>query len=165
MRRRSTAVLLGLALAGPWYAPGFSEAAEYRAKVSHVVDGDTVELRHEGRTERVRLRGIDCPELKQPYGPQAKRAVAAMVTGVTVKVKTYGKDKNGLTIAELSLEGGRSISRLLLQEGFAWGLRSRTPDPDLEAAEADARYAKRGLWAEPNPVAPWTYRASRSRKR
>ena len=165
MRMRPTALLIGLTLAGIWSGSGSSDAAEFRARVSHVVDGDTVELRPEGRTERVRLRGIDCPELKQPYGPQAKRAVAAMVTGVTVGVKTYGKEKNGLIIADLFLDGGRSVSRILLREGFAWRASSRTPDPDLEAAEADAQYAKRGLWSDPNPVAPWTYRASKSRRR
>lgn len=165
MRISSLGLLIGLTVAGLCVGIGPSSAAEFRARVFAVIDGDTLDLRHDGRTERVRLRGIDCPELKQPYGPQAKRAVAAMVTGVTVVVKPYGKDKRGVTIADLVLDGGRSVSRTLLQEGLAWRVPSPTSDPELEAAEADAQYSKRGLWSDSNPVAPWAYRASKSRRR
>ncbi len=140
-------------------------ASEFQARVFRVVDGDTVELRHDRRSERARLRGLDCPELKQPYGPQAKRAVASMVTGTTVLVRTYGRDKSGLLLVDVVLQGGRSVGRSLLQEGLAWYASTGPADADLEAAEAEARYAKRGLWSDPNPVAPWVYRASKSRKR
>lgn len=153
-------VVLGLLVA----APAIVVAGEFQAKVVRVIDGDTFELRHDGQTERARFRGIDCPELKQPYGKQAKRAVSAMVTGLTVGVRTHGKDKQGILVADLYLEGGRSVSRMLLQEGLAWRLKSLS-DEELEAAEADAQYAKRGLWSDPHPVAPWVYRASKPRKR
>ena len=144
---------------------GWGEAADFRGKVSRVIDGDTVEVRHDGRTERIQLRGIDCPELKQPYGKQAKRAVRAMVSGVTVGVRTYGRDKRGRVMADLVIDRGRSVAYILLEEGLAWRITSGAHDEALEAAEAEARYAKRGLWSDPNAVAPWVYRASKSRKR
>ncbi len=142
-----------------------AEAAEFRGKVFRVVDGDTIEVRHDGRTDRLRLRGIDCPELKQPYGKQAKRAVAAMVSGLTVGVKTYGKGSDGTIFADVFIDGGRSVARILLEEGLAWRITSSPADEQLDAAEADAQYAKRGLWSEPTPVAPWLYRASKARRK
>ncbi|GKS60034.1 endonuclease [Nitrospira sp.] len=143
----------------------WAEAGEFHGKVSRVIDGDTVEIRHDGRTERIRLRGIDCPELRQPYGKQAKRAVRAMVSGRTVSVKTYGKSTRGPVLADMIIERGRSVAYILLEEGLAWRTTSGSSDEALEAAEVEARYAKRGLWSDPNPVAPWVYRASKSRTR
>ncbi|MFO0775388.1 MAG: thermonuclease family protein [Nitrospiraceae bacterium] len=140
-------------------------AGEFHARVYRIIDGDTVELRYDGRMQMARLRGIDAPELKQPYGPQAKRAVAAMVTGMVVRIRPYGTDKGGAVQVDIILQSGRSVSRSLLQEGFAWRRPDAAPDFDLEAAEADAQYSHRGLWSEPNPTAPWVYRASKSHAR
>ena len=140
-------------------------AEEFRAKVSRVLDGDTVEVRFNGRTQRIELRGIDCPELRQPYGRQAKRAVRAMVSGIRVGVRTYEKDEQGQVLADLFIDRGRRVSQILLKEGLGWRTRSGPEDEVLDKAEAEARYAKRGLWSERNPVAPWVYRASKSRTR
>ncbi len=145
---------------GALLCAGEGLAAEFNAKVWAIKDGDTLDVRREGRTERIRLRGIDSPELKQSYGKQAKRALDALLTGRTVGVKTYEKDRGGVTLADLYLPDGRAVSRILLQEGLAWRLKS-VANPDLEAAEADAQYAKRGLWSEPNPVPPWVFRTAK----
>lgn len=154
-------LLLGCTLClGALLWEGEGRAAEFNAKVSAIRDGDTLDVRREGRTQRIRLRGIDCPELKQPYGKQAKRAVDALVTGSTLGVKTYGKDRDGVTLADVYLPGGRHLSRILLQEGLAWRLKA-VATPEFEAAEADAQYAKRGLWSEPNPVPPWVFRTAK----
>lgn len=140
-------------------------AEEFRARVYRVIDGDTVELRQDGRMQRAHLRGIDAPELKQPYGPQAKRAVAAMVTGLMVTVRLHGSESSGMLDVDILLPNQRSVARALLYEGFAWRRNGAQADTELDAAAADAQYAKRGLWSDPNPVAPWVYRASQSRKR
>jgi endonuclease YncB( thermonuclease family) len=41
-------------------APGM--AADFKAEVIRVLDGDTIEVLHEKKPERIRLYGIDCPE-------------------------------------------------------------------------------------------------------
>ncbi len=154
-------LLFGCSLClGTLFCAGEGLAGEFNAKVWAIKDGDTLDVRRDGRTQRIRLRGIDCPELKQPYGKQAKRAVDALVTGRTVGVKTYGKDRDGVALAHVYLPDGRDVSRILLQEGLAWRLKG-VATPEFEAAEADAQYARRGLWSEPNPVPPWVFRAAK----
>ncbi|CAG0912171.1 unnamed protein product, partial [Cyprideis torosa] len=43
---------------------------------------------------------------------------------------------------------------------YAWHYRKYSKDPNLQALEDEARKAKRGLWADPDPVAPWDWRRS-----
>jgi endonuclease YncB( thermonuclease family) len=43
-------------------------AADFEGKVIGVLDGDTIEVLHEKKTERIRLYGIDCPEKGQAFG-------------------------------------------------------------------------------------------------
>lgn len=60
--------------------------------VVRVLDGDLVELLHHGKTERIRLNGIDCPEKDQAYGERAKQATSRLVSGKDVMLNTYGPD-------------------------------------------------------------------------
>jgi endonuclease YncB( thermonuclease family) len=58
-----------------------------------VLDGDTIEVLHNNRAERIRLSGIDWPENGQAYGQRAKQAASALVFGKQVTLQTYGLDK------------------------------------------------------------------------
>jgi micrococcal nuclease len=49
--------------------------------VVSVLDGDTLEVLHNQRPERIRLNGIDCPEKGQAYGKRAKQAASELVFG------------------------------------------------------------------------------------
>jgi len=53
--------------------------AAFTGPVVSVLDGDTIEVLHDTRTERIRLNGIDCPEKGQGYGHKAKQAASALV--------------------------------------------------------------------------------------
>jgi len=46
----------------------------------------------------------------------------------------------------------------MVAEGYAWHYKQYSKDADLVKAEKEAREAKKGLWADPNPVPPWEYR-------
>jgi endonuclease YncB( thermonuclease family) len=54
-------------------------AADFTGEVIRVLDGDTIEVLHEKKPERIRLYGIDCPEKGQPFGQKAKQATSALV--------------------------------------------------------------------------------------
>src|SRR4051794_4335117 len=56
-------------------------AANFSCPVVSVLDGETIEVLHNQRPERIRLSGIDCPEKGQAYGTRAKHAAAAFVYG------------------------------------------------------------------------------------
>lgn len=78
------------------------------------------------------------------------------------KITVYGDrhDCYGRTLAEVLLPDGRSLNQALLKAGLAWWFRKYSKDVRLEAMEQEARFAKRGLWAEPHPVPPWEWRAA-----
>jgi endonuclease YncB( thermonuclease family) len=161
MTRRLALMVLGAGLGvgiGPPLGVAFTMAA-FEARVVGVVDGDTVDvLRIDRHKERVRLQGIDAPEPGQPYGTQAKQALAGLVVGSPVTVLPTGRDRAGRLLADLQLSDGRSVRAELVQQGMAWLLRK---DPPLAALEAAAREARRGLWADRRPVPPWEWRAAR----
>jgi endonuclease YncB( thermonuclease family) len=54
-------------------APGELWAADFSGPVVSVLDGDTLEVLHNNRAERIRLSGIDCPEKGQAFGKRAKQ--------------------------------------------------------------------------------------------
>ena len=131
----------------------------FTGKVVGVSDGDTITVLHNGRGEKIRLHGIDCPEKRQAFGNRAKQATSTLAFGKTVSLKTYGTDKYGRTIADVVLPDGKNVNQELVREGMCWWYRKFAPgDTTLERSEAEARNAKRGLWVEPNPVPPWEWR-------
>ena len=65
----------------------------------------------------------------------------------------------GRTIAEVLLPDGMNFNQELVKQGGGWWYRKYAPvDAVLEKLEKEAREAKRGLWADPQPVLPWEWR-------
>jgi endonuclease YncB( thermonuclease family) len=83
--------------------------------------------------------------------------LAEMVFGKTVDVTEEGKDRYGRWIGHLSL-GGVDVNRQMVASGNAWHYVDYSRDTSLAALEAQARSQRLGLWAQPNPVAPWDFR-------
>lgn len=133
--------------------------ADFSGEVVGVLDGDTIEVMHRDKAERVRLHGIDCPEKGQAYGTRAKQAASALVFGKDVTVLTHGLDKYGRTIADVLLPDGSNVNQVLVKDGWCWWYRKYAPqDVTLEQLERSARAARYGLWVDPQPVPPWEYR-------
>jgi endonuclease YncB( thermonuclease family) len=131
--------------------------------VLRVVDGDTLRvIRREGGTLKVRLYGIDCPEKAQRYGKEARRLTVKLVYGRVVSVERRGKYPYGGIVGRVSLPSGKFLSRALVREGACWWYKQyATKDETLKKLEAEARSARRGLWANPEPVPPWKWRKQR----
>jgi endonuclease YncB( thermonuclease family) len=139
-----------------------AQAGTYPARVVAITDGNTLRAVHEGREITVRLRWIDSPEIGQRYSSQAKQALGEMVAGQVVTVRDFGSDAHGRRLADVVLPDGRNVNRELVRLGWAWWFRKYSRDVTLGTLEADARAAKRGLWADAHPVPPWEWRASQS---
>ena len=134
-------------------------AADFSGQVVRILDGDTLEVLHNHHTERIRLSGIDCPEKGQAFGHKAKEATSTLVFGKEVTLQSHGKDKYRRTIAEVLLPDGSNVNHELVKDGWCWWYRKYAPgDTVLETLETEAREAKRGLWADPQPVPPWEWR-------
>ena len=150
-------VLLPFVLALTLLPPAFA-LTNFTSLVVEVLAGDTLEVLQRGRAVRILLNGIDCPEKGQPYGKAAKQFTSEMTLGkpVTVEVKHQVKDE--LLVADVILPDGSVLNQELVKAGLAWQSRKYGNSPVLAALEQAARKSKRGLWADPNPVAPWCWR-------
>lgn len=151
-------------------------AEPYEAKVVEVISGDALRVERDGKVETVRLLSIDCPELGQPFGPEAKALTVSLVQGKTVTVETPLVVKPEAEPAESSLEtppppeGGpvavvvmleddTVLNRELLAAGLAWLYEpDGTVDRTLRGLVATAIKEKKGLWSDPAPLAPWDFR-------
>jgi micrococcal nuclease len=127
-------------------------------RVVRVADGDTLELAAaDGAPFRVRLQGVDCPELSQPYGDEALRFTISHVRGHQVHLTGLGTDQFGRVLGVVEVNG-ENLNHTLVGAGYAWCFRRYAEDPELPKLEAAARQARRGLWAQAKPEPPWEYR-------
>jgi micrococcal nuclease len=157
-------IMAGLVLVLVATCPALSWA-DFVARVVTVHEGDRLTIHHDGRSETIYLKGIDCPELKQPYGKQAKHAIASYVGNRDVVVRGLTRDKQGRVSAEVLLDDGRNVGHELLKEGLAWWQRSASSDASLEVLEELARASRKGLWADSDPVPPWKWKATKKTSR
>lgn len=165
MTRHSTGSVVLLLLAAavilrPWEELGRLGAAPEprgaRAFVTRVVDGDTIEVRFDGRDEDVRYIGVDTPETVKPgtpvqcFGPQASRFDHTLVERRRVRL-VFGverRDVYGRLLAYVYL-GERFVNAELLRRGLA---RTLTIPPNdrfasrFKRLEMAAARAGRGLW-------------------
>jgi endonuclease YncB( thermonuclease family) len=66
-------------------------------------------------------------------------------------------------VGEVLVSDGRSLNQELVRAGLAWWSRQYAPhDTTLAQLEAEARAAKRGLWADAAPLPPWEWRKARA---
>ncbi|MFO0700352.1 MAG: thermonuclease family protein [Nitrospira sp.] len=134
---------------------------EFIARVMTVHEGDRVTIHYQGNNKMIVLRDVDCPDLKQSYGKQAKHATAAYLANREVMVRALKKDQQGRMAADILLKDGRNIAHELVKEGLAWVQRG-VHDPTLTDLEELAKASKNGLWSEPDPVPPWKWKPARS---
>ncbi len=123
--------------------------------VVSILDGDTIEVLHNQRSERIRFSGIDCPKKGQAYGKRAKQAASELVFGREVTLQTHGKDKYGRTIADVLLPDGSNINQILVKDGWCWWYPKYAPENVILAeVQRRARRSGLGLWADPAPIPP-----------
>lgn len=123
-----------------------------------VHDGDTISVRRNHATVRVRLACIDAPERGQPFGTRAKKELQALVLNRQVHLDVVEHDRYGRTVARL-FTGTTDINLAMVKRGLAWHYRHHCPDDlELAAAEVFAREHRHGLWRDRDPIPPWEWR-------
>lgn len=127
-------------------------------RVLTVLDGDTLDVDVAGRRTRVRLHGIDAPELGQAWGPQARDFARERAEGGVVTVHPVDTDRYGRLVARVTLEDGSSLGEAIVAAGHAWHFRRYSSSQRLASLEADARSRRLGLWRSPTPTPPWRFR-------
>lgn len=158
------ALIVAVTLAAMVPAPAFAKSFTFAGVVVKIHDGDTISVVRRGHAEKVRLAGIDCPELRQSHGQRAKNFTSRLASGQMVTVRVQGSDDYGRKLGVVLLPDGRSLNRELVAAGLAWKVKTSKNKP-LAKLEQNARRAKRGLWADDDPTPPWEYRKARNAKR
>ncbi len=130
----------------------------FTGKVVGVSDGDTVSVMLDGKAERIRLAGIDCPESHQDFGRVATKYVSERIFGAVVEVRWKNRDRYGRIIGDIHYGEGKWLNHELVEAGLAWHYKQYSKDARLAKAEVEARAAKRSLWSRTDAVAPWEFR-------
>ena len=145
---------------------GNTQSGEILSGTATILDGDTIIV----AGERIRLHGIDAPELDQTFwwrgqqvacGMMARAALEALTAGVKVRCEGIERDQYGRLVAKCFSPNGVDIGRRLVLSG--WAIAYRQYSRDYVDAEIKARKARRGLW-QGRFEKPWEWRASMQSK-
>lgn len=128
-------------------------------EVLKVVDGDTIQIKFNGKKERLRLIGIDTPESVHPdeaknteNGKIASDYAKTLLEGksITLEFDVEERDQYGRLLAYVYVDG-EMINKKLIKDGYA---QLETVPPNVKYVEEftallkEAKEAKRGLWGK-----------------
>lgn len=157
MRITLWVVALWLVATGAW-------AAELGGRVVGVTDGDTITVLAGGNVqEKIRLAGIDAPEVGQPFGQASKRNLSDQLHGRQVVVEWVKRDRYGRIVGKV-LVNGNDACLGQIKSGLAWHYKKYEDEQSpaertaYALAEDAAKAAKTGLWSEAAAVPPWEWR-------
>ena len=102
-----------------------------------VIDGDTIHI----GSNKIRLQGINAPELEEPYGKQAKWALHKLVKGQTITAHPNGEKSYDRIVAKCYLDDGRDLAAEMVKMELALDLPNY-PDADYKHLETPASRKK-----------------------
>jgi endonuclease YncB( thermonuclease family) len=131
----------------------------FSGKVERVADGDTVWVRPDSgeRPLKLRLEGIDAPEICQPGGEASRTWLIKLALNQRVRVVVSRQDDYGRGLARLRLNG-EDLGLQLVRSGQAWSYRWRRSLGPYAAEERSARQSRLGLFALADPELPRDFR-------
>ena len=130
--------------------------------VVRVVDGDTVVLKINNKDERVRLVGLDTPEIHTQsgrkvgcFGAEASKKAKEILNGKSVKFEADEKtarDKYGRLLGYIFLENNKNFAEIMIEQGYGYENtyrgRKYKYQSDFKSAQKRAEKNKMGLWAD-----------------
>jgi len=139
--------------------PQLGIAEVFSGRVSHVSDGDTLWVRPDGGgvPRKLRLQGLDAPEICQAGGAASRDALGQLVANKTVDVTVLYQDDYGRGLARI-LVNERDVAAIMVQSGHAWSSRWHRSLGPYAVQENQARAAGTGLFADPAAEMPRDFR-------
>ena len=139
-----------------------------KGRVIQVADGDTIVVHTDlGKTERVRLYGIDAPESKQRGGAESTHFARDLLFLETVSLSVTDTDQYGRAVALVKLKDGRIANEEMVRAGHAWVYRGYCREAFCASWLALERQAQKkglGLWRQSKPMPPWKWRRNNPRR-
>jgi len=148
-------------------------AATLTGHVVGVHDGDTVTVLDDNHEQhKIRLAGIDAPELKQAFGTRSRQNLSDMAYDKDARLECHKTIRNERKLCKVWVQPsdcptcGKTLDAGQAQviAGFAWWYRAYAIEQSAEdqgrygSAEDEARLRKWGLWQGAAPVPPWEWR-------
>lgn len=131
-------------------------------RVEKVIDGDTIELKVDGRLQKIRLIGMDTPEVVDPrkvvqcFGREASaqghKRLENQIVRLEYDVQVGERDKYGRLLGYVFLPDGSNYAEGMIRDGYAHEYTYQNQvykyQQTFKSAEAQAQAANRGFWAE-----------------
>ena len=136
-----------------------------------IFDGDTIwidQIDCDSKhilTENLKLRlvGIDAPEMEQQFGKESKLCLSQLIGKNSIKLKTYGRDRYQRILAKIMV-GEVDINLAMIKKGCAWFYRQYQDSLDendqklYDQAEQIAQRQFLGLFKNVKAFPPWVWR-------
>jgi len=135
------------------------QARTFTAEVTYVTDGDTIWVKRAraNLAIKVRMYGMDAPEICQDYGLTARAVLQDRIMHQTVTLDTKARDVYGRIVAKV-IFNGEDIGAWMVANGHAWSYHSRKSLGPYGRQETSARRMGLGLWASGYPMEPKAFR-------
>ncbi|MES2509568.1 MAG: thermonuclease family protein [Pseudomonadota bacterium] len=125
--------------------------------VTRVVDGDTLWVRSDNVLLKVRVTGIDAPEICQSWGVESREALKRRALGQPVTVTYQRFDDYGRLLGRVDL-GNEDLGRWMVSQGHAWSYAYRNYPGAYAAEQRSAMDLRLGLFAQAAPEVPRQFR-------
>lgn len=139
--------------------------------VHKVVDGDTIHVFDDNKKlHKVRLLGIDAPEIDQSFGIESREMLKNLIEGERVIIGTRKKDRYKRVLGKIFLDD-MDVNLMMINKGLAWHYKRYIKDqarrdlPIYSEAEQIARDNRIGLWSDAAFIPPWEWRQNKRRKK
>lgn len=137
------------------------ESSDDLYELVRVTDGDTIVVEKSGKEEKIRLIGIDTPELHDGRGGvecfanEAKNKLEEILEGHKIRLEldqSQGeRDRYGRLLSFVFRDDNMLVNKFMLQNGFAYEYTYNKPYKYQDDFKRDESYAKEneiGLWSE-----------------
>lgn len=131
--------------------------------IDHFVDGDTLAVQMDGKTESIRMIGLDTPETHKPnspvqcYGPAAAAFTKNLIGSSKVRLqadeKSTNRDRYNRLLRYVYLPDGRLVAGELIKNGYGFAYTDFpfTQSADFVQYQDEAKAANKGLWGNCKP--------------
>ena len=144
---------------------GFTNSSTEYGDIIKIIDGDTVHFLKEGDTKykKIRLVGIDAPELKQEFGKESRQCLVELIENKPIQLVKFGQDRYQRILAKIKIDQV-DINLAMIRKGCAWFYRryqeSLNEDDQkfYDQAEQMAQRQFLGLFKNVKALPPWVWR-------